>query len=134
MSTTSPCNAAGEAMQGDDFPRRTIANIGDLGRLLADYSRQCDREMADVSLSAFWPAISALVMASMDHDSGRREAMRTSFFNALAERIKGTRASHAQCDAWEQREAKRQQIAVKRGVSLVKENAALKARIAELEA
>lgn len=118
----------------DDFPPRKIETVGDLGTLLADYAAQCDRELSDISLAAFWPALSAIVLASMDNDAARRNAMRTEFFTALAARIRAVRQLHIDCDAWSAREEKNQIAANRRAVTWQKENKRLKSRVADLEA
>ncbi|MET4086672.1 hypothetical protein [Bradyrhizobium sp. S3.5.5] len=118
----------------DDFPPRTIETVGDLGTLLADYAGQCDRELNDISLAAFWPALSAIVLATMDNDAARRNAMRTEFFTALAARIRAVRQLHVHCDAYEAAERKRQAAATRRAANQTRENAKFRARISELEA
>lgn len=117
-----------------DFPPRNIQTVGDLGTLLVDYASQCDRELNDISLAVFWPALSAIVLASMDNDAARRNGMRTEFFTALAARIRAVRASHVECDAWIAREYRRQIAAAKRAVNWTRENKKLKSRVADLEA
>ncbi|PSO30116.1 hypothetical protein [Bradyrhizobium sp. MOS002] len=143
MTTDIPRDAAGEplltrcldqrARQGD-FPRRVVETVGDLGKLLADYAGQCDRELSDISLTSFWPSLSAIILSSMDNDAGRRNTMRTEFFVALADRIRSVRTLHVECDAWIAREHKRQVAAARRAVSWTGENKRLKARVTELEA
>lgn len=143
MTDTVPRDAAGNALMvtksyrpdaAADFPRRTIATIGDLGKLLADYAAQCDRELSDISLSAFWPSIAALALSSMDGAGERRDSARTVFFEALAARIGSVRKSHAACDLWLAREHKRQVAAARKAVNLAKENRRLRDRLAEVEA
>jgi hypothetical protein len=80
------------------------------------------------------PTPAAIILSSMDNDASRRNAMRTEFFGALADRIRFVRQSHIECDTWIAREHKRQLAAARRAVSWTKENKRLKARVAELEA
>ncbi|UPT98881.1 hypothetical protein J4G48_0012865 [Bradyrhizobium barranii subsp. apii] len=122
------------AHQDADFPTRNIQTIGDLHTLLADFDKQCGRELSDISLTSTWSVIGGLVLATADNNGERGEIARNNFFAGLVARIKSVRASHIECDAWAAREWQRQDAAARRTTNWQKENRRLKARVTELEA
>lgn len=121
-------------VRNDDFPIRNIGSTIDLLVLLDDYAKECADELSDISLLAAWALIGGLVVALEDHSAGNRVNARNAFFGGLVARIRAVRTSQSLCKAFSQREWAKQDKAARRAVSLAKENARLKARIAELEA